>query len=333
MRSKEKVDRLIYEILSFLKENKQNGAMGATAISRELEKKGFEIGERAVRYHLKHLDDKGLTEKVGSREGRIITDKGEREVKTELVGERVGFVHGRIKELIYEMSYDLKGEGGTIITNVSLFDREDIDSALEIMYDVMKGGWAPSPLIKMVEGEETIGNIQVPEGKMGVATVCSVTIDGLLENEGVPVSPKFGGVLEIEEERPTRFIDAIAYGGTSLDPLETFASRRRTSFLDVIEGGSGRILANLREIPVPARTQTLEIIEKANGRNLDAALKVGPPAGPLYGLPVDVNRVGIVIAGGINPAVAVEEAGIEAETRAMESTLDISEMDHIRKHL
>lgn len=228
MRSKERVDRLIYEILSVLSENKQNGAMGATTISRELEREGFEIGDRAVRYHLKHLDDRGLTKKLGPRKGRVITEKGEKELETELVGERVGFVLGRIKELIYEMSYDLQSGSGTIITNVSLFDEEDIDTALEIMNDVIGGGWAPSPLIKLAEEGDDIGEIHVPKGKIGAATLCSVTIDGILENEGVPVSPKFGGVLEIEGGRPERFADAIAYEGTSIDPLEIFASKRMT---------------------------------------------------------------------------------------------------------
>lgn len=333
MRSKEKVDRLIYEILAVLRDNKQNGAMGATAISKELEKEGFEIGERAVRYHLKHLDDKGFTEKLGPRKGRVITEMGEEELKTELVGERVGFVLGRIKELIYEMSYDLQSGDGTIIINLSLFNKEDIDSALEIMNDVMERGWAPSHLIKMVGEGERIRNFQVPEGKIEVATVCSITIDGLLENEGVPVSPKLGGVLEIEEEKPKRFVDAITYQGTSVDPLEVFASRRMTSYLDIIKKGSGRILANLREIPIPARSQTLEIIEKSKEKELDAVLKVGSPADSLYGLPVGVNRIGIAIAGGINPVVAVEETGIEVNTTAMENTLNISEMAHIRKYL
>lgn len=333
MRSKEKVDRLVHEILSILKDNKQNGAMGATAISKELEKEGFEIGERAVRYHLKHLDDKGLTEKLGPRKGRIITERGEEELETELVGQRVGFVLGRIKELIYEMTYGLQEGSGTIITNVSLFDKEDVDSALEIMNDVMERNWAPSPLIKMAQENENIGKFRVPEEKVGVATVCSVTIDGILENEGIPVSPKFGGVLEIEEEKPERFVDAIAYEGTSIDPLEIFASKRMTSYLDIMERGSGRILANLREIPIPARPHALEVIERAKESNLDAVLKVGSPADSLYGLPVGVNRVGVVIAGGINPVVAVEEINIEVETRAMENTLDISEMEHIQNYL
>lgn len=97
--------------------------------------------------------------------------------------------------------------------------------------------------------------------------------------------------------------------------------------------GSGRILANLREIPIPARPKALKVLERAEKRDLSAVLKTGSPADPLYGLPVGVNRVGIVIAGGINPAVAVKESGIEVKTRAMENIMHISEMNHIREYL
>lgn len=332
MRSKEKVDRLVYEILSVLEENKDDGPMGARAISRELKDRGFEIGERAIRYHLEQLDEKGLTEKPGPRKGRLITETGEKELSDDLVGGRVGFIIGRIEELTYEMDYDLQTGEGEVVTNVSLLKEEDKEEALEIMHKVMEGGWAPSPLFKISEEGERIGNVRVPEGKIGVATVCSITIDGLLENEGIPVSPSFGGVLEVEDEKPKRFVDAISYRGTSLDPFAVFSSKDMTSYLSVIETGSGRVLANLREIPISARPSALEILDEANERGLDAVLEVGSPGESLFGLSVDVNRVGIVIAGGINPAVAVEESGIEVETIPMESLMDISEMKYFRDY-
>lgn len=333
MRSKEKVDRLVYEILSVLKENKNDSPMGARAISRELEDRGFEIGERAIRYHLKHLDEKGLTEKIGARKGREITETGEKELRADLVGERVGFIIGRIEELIYEMDYDLQIGQGEIVTNISILNEEDEEEALEIMNKVIEEGWAPSPLVKISRGGERIGNFKVPEGKFGIATLCSITLDGILDSEGIPVSPKFGGVLEIEDEEPKRFVDAIAYRGTSLDPLAVFSSKEMTSYLSVVEMGSGRILANLREIPIPARTSAVEVLERMEERGLNSVLKVGSPGDSLYGLPVDVNRVGIVIAGGINATVAVEESGIEVETFPMETLMEISEMEYLQNYL
>lgn len=329
MMSEEKVQRLVFEILGILKEKEDEGPVGARVIAKELGKRGFKIGERAVRYHLRLLDEKGFTEKAGSLEGRILTEEGKEEIKHALVGKRVGFVIGKIEELIYKMSYDLKTGKGTIIVNVSLLDARELKKALAVMKKVIDAGYAPSPFIKIAREGEKIAEVRVPNGKVGIATVCSVTIDGLLAKAGIPVSPKFGGVLEVEKKKPKRFTDAITYQGSSLDPLEVFASRKMTSYLNVIKVGSGRILANLREIPMLARGSAQDIINQAKKKGLNGVLVLGAPGEPLYGLPVDVNRVGIVVVGGINPLVAAEESGITVETKTMETTLGIAEMQHI----
>lgn len=329
MMSEEKVQRLVFEILGILKEKEDEGPVGARVIAKELGKRGFKIGERAVRYHLRLLDEKGFTEKAGSLEGRILTEEGKEEIKHALVGKRVGFVIGKIEELIYKMSYDIKTGKGTIIVNVSLLDARELKKALAVMKKVIDAGYAPSPLIKIAREGEKIAEVRVPNGKVGIATVCSVTIDGLLAKAGIPVSPKFGGVLEVEKWKPKRFTDAITYQGSSLDPLEVFASRKMTSYLNVIKVGSGRILANLREIPMLARGSAQDIVNQAKKKGLNGVLVLGAPGEPLYGLPVDVNRVGIVVVGGINPLVAAEESGITVETKTMETTLGIAEMQHI----
>lgn len=333
MMGEERVEMLIFEILKVLQDNKHEGPIGAGSIAKELRKKGFEIGDRAVRYHLKHLDDRGLTEKRGNRKGRMITGEGEEELEKELVGKRMGFMIGKIREKIFEMTYDLNAGEGEISVNVSLVDSDRIDESLELMNEVIKRKLAPSPLICIYESGETAGRFEVPEGKLGLATVCSITIDGILERNGIPVSPRFGGILEIQDEEPKRFIDAITYEGSSLDPLDVFASRGMTSYLSVIESGSGRILANLREIPIKARDNAVEVIKRAEGRDLDGVLEIGSPASPIYGLPVDGNMAGVVVVGGINPAVAVKESGIEIETRPIEALMDVSKMKPISDYL
>lgn len=329
MINEEKVQRLIIEILKILEE--REGPAGARAIAKELSKRGLEIGERAVRYHLRILDEKGFTKKIGRLEGRILTKKGKQEIKYALVGKRVGFVIGKIEELIYRMSYNLESGKGTIVVNVSLLDADSLEKALTIMKKVIDAGYAPSPLIKIAHEGENIAETKVPKGKVGIATVCSVTIDGILAKAGIPVTPKFGGVLEIEKWVPKRFTDVITYQGSSLDPLDVFASRKMTSYLSVIKMGSGRILANLREIPMLAKNRAQNTVDQAKKRGLNGVLKVGGPGESLYGLPVDVNRVGIVIVGGINPITAVEESGIATETKTVETVIDIAEMRHIKK--
>lgn len=331
MVNEEKVQRLVFEILGILKERGRDGPVGARVMAQALEKRGFKIGERGVRHHLKILDERGFTKKSGPLEGRTITEKGEEEIKRALVGKRVGFVVGKIEELIYRMTYDVRTRTGTVIVNVSLLDAKDIKKTLPIMKKVIDAGYAPSPFVKIAEEGELLAGTVVPKGKVGVATLSSITIDGLLAKAGIPVLPKFGGLLEIEKGEPKRFTDAITYQGSSLDPLDVFASRKMTSYLNVLKSGYGRILANLREIPMLARSHAKEIISQAKECDIGGVLVVGAPGEPLYGLPVDVNKVGIIVMGGINPIAAVEESGIKADTKAMDAVLDISEMKRVQQ--
>lgn len=184
MMSEEKVQRLIFEILLILKEKERESPVGARAIAKELGKKGFKIGERAVRYHLRILDERGFTKKIGSLEGRILTEEGKQEIK-HAFGKRVGFVIGKIEELIYRMTYNLESGRSTIIINVSLLDARDLKKTLTIMRKVIDAGYAPSPFVSIAHEGEDIAEIRVPKGKVGIATVCSVTIDGLLAKAGI----------------------------------------------------------------------------------------------------------------------------------------------------
>jgi len=44
---------------------------------------------------------------------------------------------------------------------------------------------------------ELLGDVLVPQGKIGIATVCSIVINGFLLKNGIPMDSKFGGILQI----------------------------------------------------------------------------------------------------------------------------------------
>jgi repressor of nif and glnA expression len=67
------IERKLVAILEIL--NNYTEPVGANTISKKLVEKGIELSERAVRYHLKIMDERGLT-KVAGKKGRIITEKG-----------------------------------------------------------------------------------------------------------------------------------------------------------------------------------------------------------------------------------------------------------------
>jgi repressor of nif and glnA expression len=83
------MNKTMFSILKILE--KQTDIIGSTEISRQLRKYGIELTERTVRYHLKILDERGLT-KVFAKEGRRITDKGLKELNQAHVSDKVGFV-------------------------------------------------------------------------------------------------------------------------------------------------------------------------------------------------------------------------------------------------
>ena len=87
---------------------------------------------------------------------------------------------------------------------------------------------------------------------IGVGTVCSITLNGVLLKHGVPTVSRFGGLLEMKDKKPVRFVEVIMYEGTSIDPLEIFIRSGMTNYLGAIKTGSGRIGASSGNFPQKA---------------------------------------------------------------------------------
>ena len=79
------VERKIISILKVLKDSPE--PVGSKLISDRLTDHGVYLGERAVRYHLRQMDERGLTQLVGRRDGRLITQQGLNELDYALVGD------------------------------------------------------------------------------------------------------------------------------------------------------------------------------------------------------------------------------------------------------
>jgi repressor of nif and glnA expression len=55
---------------------------------------------------------------------------------------------------------------------------------------------------------------------------------------------------------------------------------------------------------------------------LNGLLMAGSPSGTVCGISVGLNRVGMILLGGLTPVAAAAEAGIEADNQAMSTLLD-----------
>lgn len=304
---------------------------GSRAISRQLKMHGLDLTERTVRYHLRILDERGFT-RVFGKEGRMITPKGKEELSQALVSTKIGFVISKIETLSYLTNFDLDTQEGNIILNLSYFPEDRISEALRIMKPVFSSPYVMSDKVVLKRSGENIGDVTVPEGQAGFGTVCSVTINGIFLKNGIPVSSKFGGVLQINSD-PQRFTALIGYEGSSMDPLEIFIKSRMTDVKGAVKNHSGKILASFREIPVVSVERAVQLQKTLREKGIGGILMIGKPNQPLLEMPVSMDKAGMIIVGGLNPIAALEEAGIATVSKAMSTLCRFADLVKFREIL
>lgn len=321
------VERKIISILKILSEARE--PVGARIISRQLKSYGIELTERAVRYHLKLMDERGLTALSG-RSGRVITPSGREELKNALVGDKVGFVISRIELLAFRTTFDWKRRVGGVPVNFSFFSKDEFPAALKAMKGAFESGLCVSDLVAVAEGGETLGEITVPAGKVGFATVCSIIVNGALLKAGIPMDSRFGGILQIRNNKPLRFVELIHYAGSSLDPSEIFIRGGMTDVMGIVKEGNGKILANFREVPAQSRQLAETVIAQLEEADLRGVVVIGDTSELVCEVPVDFNKVGMILRGGLNPVAAALEAGVQVDNIAMGGIIDYQDLVHFR---
>jgi repressor of nif and glnA expression len=317
------MNKTIYAILNVL--DKQSAVIGSKEISKHLKLHGVDLTERTVRYHLKIMDERSLT-KVFGKEGRKITEKGREELAQSHVSDKVGFIISRMESLSYMTNFDIDKQEGDVILNVSHIHKKDVKAALRVMKPVYKSPYIMSDRLVIAGEGEKIGDITVPEGKTGIGTVCSVTINGIFLKAGIPLVSRFGGVLQIESTGPSRFTALISYEGSSLDPLEIFIRSKMTDVVHAVKNHRGRVLASFREVPVVGVDEAKDLAVKMAGIGIGGILLIGSPNQPLLEMPVSLDKAGMVVVGGLNPIAALEEAGISTESMAMSTLYEYSKL-------
>jgi repressor of nif and glnA expression len=302
--------------------------LGSGSIARELERYGIVLSERAIRYHLKLTDEYGYTQAMG-RDGRMLTPQGMNELRMALAPDQVGFVLDKLELLAFRTTFDPETKQGMVPTNTSLIARSQFDQALQIMKRVFEAKLAVSSRVAVASEGEKLGSIVVPAGKVGLATVCSVVVNGVLLKAGIPIESRFGGVLELREGKPRRFVAIISYAGTSLDPSEQYIRGKMTGVTNAIQNGNGKILANFREIPAPARSLVENKINQLREAGIEGVCRIGNTSEPVCQISVGLNRVGLIMLGGLNPSAAATEAGIEMENIAESGMIEFSQLKSI----
>jgi repressor of nif and glnA expression len=263
------------------------------------------------------------------RDGRMLTPKGVEELRMALAPDQVGFILDKLEMLAFRTTFDPVTKSGLVPVNTSIMDISVFEKVLAITREVFKTGLAVSNLVKVAKEGEKIGSVVIPSGKIGLATVCSVVVNGTLLKAGIPIESRFGGVLEIKNEIPRRFVALISYAGTSLDPSEQYIRARMTSVGEVVRNKSGMILANFREIPAPARSLVVEKLEQLELAGISGVFVLGNTSEAVCQIAVGLNRVGLVMLGGLNPMAAAVESGIEIENLAESGLLEYTQLKSV----
>lgn len=312
----EETDRKMMEILRILADKDE--VLGAKTIALGLKRKGYDLGERAVRYHMRILDEKGFTERKGYA-GRKITQKGLKELEKGLIYDQVDFIFSKFENMIYNTTLDPHQALGNVVVNTSIF--RDKEGVMDILKEVFAKGIAVSPFVKLTREKD--------ENYFKLDTICGTTIDGMLRKSGIPVIPQYGGLVKIDDYTPVRFTELIAYKKTSMTPLEAFTDREMTSVLQVVREGTGFIPANFRLIPQSAREKAVETFKKMKEIGVSGVMEVGESGKSVLGIPVVDDMVGIAVVGGINPLCAAKEAGFDVNIRLAEQTVEFSTMERL----
>jgi len=304
--------------LSILKALQEHGkAAGAACIQKKLLDSSITLQPRTIRFYLLQLDREGLTRFVSRRRGREITPRGLEELAHTDIMERVGFVAAKINALSYRMDLDIDTGEGTLIANVVTVREGYLARAIDDMRAVFTRRLAMGTRLAVAREGETLAGLTVPPGMIGIGTVCSVTTNGIFLSRGIPVTSRFGALLEMKDEHPVRFLELIDYTGTTLDPLEVFIQAGMTRVRECARSGRGIIGASFREFPSVALNDVRRLHQKMESYGMSGILAIGNPNQPLLDIPVAEGCTGMVIVAGLNPIAALHEVGAGMTIRSL----------------
>ncbi|HOJ72131.1 MAG TPA: NrpR regulatory domain-containing protein [Syntrophorhabdaceae bacterium] len=312
-------------ILNVLKDSEK--PLTSARIAEKLELTGYDISERTIRLYLQRMEMDGLVATNGKK-GSMITKKGLEELDSSWVIEKVGFLSARIDRMSYMMNFDLNTVSGTVVINVTLVEPRLFAENIKYIEKVYYDGYAMGNLLTFIPPGENLEHIAIPEGMIGIGTVCSITLNGVLLKYGIPTTSRFGGLLEIKDKKPVRFVEIIMYDGTSIDPLEVFIRSGMTNYMGAIKTGSGRIGASFREFPAESRDRVEQIAARLKRIGLGGLVGIGMPGQSFLDIPVSEGRVGAIVIGGLNPVSILEENGVRAYSRALAGLIDFSRLFH-----
>jgi repressor of nif and glnA expression len=301
-----------------------DGPAGAARVAERLLAEGVDLQPRTIRFYLLQLDHDGLTRFINRRKGRELTPRGRDELAHANIIEKVGFIGSKIDALCYRMTFRHGTGMGTLIANVATLPASTLARAIENMKPVFARRLGMGNRVALAREGQILGGLKVPSGMVALGTVCSMAVNGIMLAEKIPVNSRFGGLLEIREGKPIRFLELLEYRGTTIDPLEFFINAKMTRVRECAETGTGVIGASFREVPSVALDEVHRISREMERQGLGGIMAIGRPNQPLMNIPVAEGRTGMIVIGGLNPIAALHEAGTQVTFKSLVGLEDSS---------
>lgn len=245
---------------------------------------------------------------------------------------KIRFINHLIEEYALSVSYNPDNNSGKAIFNLSFINESEFEYAVKTFKEIYKVGLCISDRIKFLQPGDDINGFKIPDGKIGVCNLCSLTVDALMIREGVPHNAIGGGVLEVADGECQRFTSMIRYNDTTVDPTELYISQEAVSVSNVIKTGTGYVLANVREFHMDAENMVYNLLDKLTDVGFTGIIDIGPPNLHIFGVPVTSEYQGVVLAGGTNWFAYLQESGHKVKLNAFKGLINFESMDSILEY-
>jgi len=220
---------------------------------------------------------------------------------------------------------------GHVVGALTIFPTEELSTVLLYAVKSCRAGLCISDRMALLKSGDKFGTKVIPPDKTGIVTVATTGIDGFLLSNGVLFRPTFGGIVEVIDWHPYRFVDIVDFGRGTRAPVDILISSGSTHLLGIIEKGNGLLLADIREIIGAAREHVLRLLRDIETYGLGGVLMVGQIGQPVMGVPVQQHTFGVAMIAGINPTVAAFEAGVSAEYSLNQGMIDFASLRSVEQ--
>ncbi|KRT34452.1 DUF128 domain-containing protein [Acetomicrobium hydrogeniformans] len=295
-------------------------------LKEQLDKRGFSIDDRTVRYHLSNLEKEGLITRFG-RKGVMLTVEGSEEARAIFVFDRIGLSSMETEMLIMKSDLDPCSNKGKVIVNITSVPEELKDEALSLLAEVSESNVIVSPLVAVLPQGKRIWNYRVPEGRCAILCLSSANYDVALRRCGVYVETVATGLFRLQGYKGKGFVDVISHSGTTLSPGELLIRGGFTDVMSAVRTGKGCVTAAIKTFPSFMYEKVVEAIKDCKNDNISGLFELGYLMPPKYQMSIkDRTRGYMLIFGGANYLAPLVECGITDALSIASGLYDIEDM-------